>query len=443
MDLSNREIASLIWMAVLVIAALAWRPTRGGIATMLRAFFQRILLIVFGSGALYVLVCVMLLAALHVWTWDNLKTTIVWGLGFAFVSMFSLNRIDEDRTYFRRTIREALSFTGVMLFIVEFYAFSLVVELIMLPVVTFMTLMKVVAEGKAEHAQVHRLFDNLLAAIGLSFFAWSSYRTVLQWSEFATTQTLREFALPIVLTLLFLPYLYVMSVYFVYNQVFTGLFIAIKDDGLRRFAKRRALLSFGLNTTLLKRWRRMVMLERPESKEAIARSFQEVKTLHAREKNPPAVDPAEGWSPYAAKEFLAEAGVVSEDYHRSLDAWHASSKMFKLDSGFGNALMYHVDGTERAATRLSLELTVNKIEQRAEADGAFTAMARLLLRKAIGDEAESWLPESLDDLETAFAGTRVSLKTESWTINKFHAYERDLTIEHPSHRPNPYPEFTD
>lgn len=435
MDLTNREIATLIWLGGFVFSVFAWRKTRSGALGVVRALFQRTLLAVFGLACIYVVACVWLLSALDVWTWANLKTTIVWAVTVGFVSMFDLNRIDEDRTYFRKTIRDTLSFTAVLIFIAQFYDFSLGAELVLLPFLTFAAMLQVVAQANPDHAIVDRFLGRMLVLIGMCFFAYSGFQTIKHWSEFATAQTVREFLIPILLTLLFLPFLYLLSVYMVYENVFGGLAWAIKDKDLLRFAKRKALLRFRFNLDLLKRWRRLLMLERPDSRDAIWRSIREVKAIYNREQNPPPVDPAEGWSPYAAMNFLVEAGIDPGDYHRIYGAWQSTSKFMKLNpKGLSNSIVYYVDGTEFAATELTLELMVQQIELAEEADANFYAIGRHLLDRARGDAAASLLVMPLQDFETEFQGSAVRLQTEQWAINSYKSYERKLTIQHPAHK---------
>jgi hypothetical protein len=438
MELNNREIATLFWLTLLVVGAFAWPATRSSAFGVIKAFFRRPLLIVFAAAALYVAACVALLQTFHLWEWANLKTTMVWAASFAFLSMFDLNRIDEDHTYFRKTLRDTLSVTAALLFIAQFYAFRLAIELLLLPAITFIALLHAIPEAKPEHAAVNSLLGNLLATTGLTFFAYSAYQTVRHWSEFATVHTAREFGVPILLSILFLPFLYVMSVYSVYERVFIGLTWAIENDRLRRYAKRKALLNFRLDLDLLKRWRRMMLHGRPEECEAIRQSFRKVRILRERERNPPPVPPEEGWSPYLAKEFLAEDGVVSEDYHLLYeDEWMASSKAFKFGKrGFGNSITYYVEGNEHAARKLTLEVTVTHIEKAGEADERFVSMCRTLLRKALGNEVAELLPPTLADFETFVGGARVKLEKEEWALPKLKVYERALTIEHAAHPPD-------
>jgi hypothetical protein len=436
MDFSNREIATLVWFAALVVLPFLIPKVRGAALAILKVFCQRIILTVFGLAVAYAVGCVALLAWSGIWTAGHLKTTLWWAATIAFVSMFDITRIDEDRTYFATTIRDAIGVTAALIFVIQFYSFSLPVELIFVPFIGFVGMLLAFA-NKPEFAIVDKFLKNVLAIIGLGLFGYATFKTIKHWSDFATVETLREFLIPVLLTFLFLPLLYALSVYSVYENVFLGLNWAVKDDRLRRFAQRRAILNFRFNLDLLKRWRPMMMQEHPEDCDAIRQSFREVKRLHQIEINPPSVDPSAGWSPYAAKEFLADHGIKSRDYHHSYGEWRADSKILRIEGSgaLGNSIVYYVEGTERVATQLVLELMVNNVEAGEEADKRFTAICQTLLVRALGDGAAEFLPSLLADFERDFAQARVSLKTEAWTANKFQLYQRTFTIVHVAHVP--------
>lgn len=433
MDFTNREIATLIWFGAIIAAIFIAPKIRGSALAVLRALSQRIFVIVFSIAGLYVAACVALLAKSGIWTPNHLKTTLWWVATVGFVSMFHINRIDEDRTYFQKALRDILGFAPAFIFLIESYSFPLLVEIFFVPLMAFLGMMLAFAD-RPEHAPAKTFLTNLTALIGISLLGYALYQTARHWVEFATVETLREFLIPFQLSLMFLPFLYVMSVYTVYERVLASLRWSVKDDRLRRYAKWRAILHFRFNLDLLKRWHRLIGLERPEDREALRASIREVMLLYAREKNPPDVSPAEGWSPYAAMAFLAKEGIESGDYHRIYDRWQSSSKFLKLDQkALSNSIVYYVEGSELVADELTLELMVNHIELREDADARFLSICQLLMRKALGDDAAALLPPSLQNLSIEFKRSRVRLETEEWTINKFSSYQRTLTILHPRH----------
>jgi hypothetical protein len=275
--------------------------------------------------------------------------------------------------------------------------------------------------------------ESVLILIGLSYFGYSAYETVTHLRQVATFDTLREFGLPIALTLLFLPWLYVASVFMVYENVFVGLRFGIPDEKARRFAKRQAIFSFGFNLELLKRWRRQVLNEGAADRNALRRAVREVKAGRRREIDPPPVNFAKGWSPYSAQVFLRDEGFGTNDYHRSFESWWASSPMVEIgDDLFPDNIAYYIEGDEETVKQIRLKLNVNNPSGSLTAQLRFYELSQLLLAIAVSDEARDWLSpliERHDSLDEIADGKRVRLQRDEF-IGSRGGYSRMLSIDH-------------
>src|SRR4051812_26721039 len=109
MQLTNRETAILLWLTALVILGLRKPSVRAPAIAIVRTLCQRAVLTVLGLAGIYIAACIKLLAWANVWTINNLKTTILWSLGFAFISIVNISKIEEDPAYFKTVLRETLS----------------------------------------------------------------------------------------------------------------------------------------------------------------------------------------------------------------------------------------------------------------------------------------------------------------------------------------------
>ena len=174
MDFNNRELATLIWTGILAGAVFVNAPVRSACRAMLKAMAHRAILSIFAVAAIYVAACVAFLAWWGIWTPDNIKSTVGWTLAFVPATLFNASRIDEDRTYFGRTIRDTLSLTGLLVFIGGLQSFSLPVELVIVPLVTFAVLMHQVSERDAAHASAGRCLGMLLVIAGLAVLTFVS-----------------------------------------------------------------------------------------------------------------------------------------------------------------------------------------------------------------------------------------------------------------------------
>lgn len=292
--------------------------------------------------------------------------------------------------------------------------------------------MLAIAERKKELALLKVWIEGVLAIFGLGIMLYAAYRLIVEFSDFARMETLTDFLLPPVLSILLLPFLYVMSLFMTYQDVFVGLRFSIKDIKLRRYAQWQAVFSFHVRTGLLKRWRRNIAIEQAIDKATIKKSIREVKILHARELNPGDVPKDQGWSPYKAQKFLVSEGLPTGDYHRVSGEWYASSNLLEIgDRILADNIAYYIDGTEEVATHLKVVLNCYEAKAAPEAKEKFHAVCRALFLAAFGEEMPNSLFERVcEETETIyeFADKEIALTKELWRNRANGGYTLEFII---------------
>jgi hypothetical protein len=185
MDLNNREIAVLFWRALFMTTIFPQKDVRRGFWSMVQAFCQPLILLALALAAAWITACVVGLKHIGLWDWSNLKTTLVWAVTFAFVTMFDLNRISEDRIYFNKMIRDVIGATTLVTFVAELYSFSLALELALVPFLTFVAMLQAMMKTKPRYISVGKMAQFILVAAGLSYFGYGLYRIATNFSAFA------------------------------------------------------------------------------------------------------------------------------------------------------------------------------------------------------------------------------------------------------------------
>lgn len=430
MGLNNREISVLLWAITLISVFGLKSNIRESVLTLVRAFFHRTIILSLSGASIWIGACIWTLAWCGLWQWDNLKTTLIWTVTFAFVAMFDVNRISEDDTYFRRTVRDTIKATAIVTFIAELYSFSFFVELLLVPFLSIVVATQVIA-SKAQSAQyemAEKLCTLVLTVVGIIYVSYGIYRAAADFDSFATWSNFREFIIPTLLSLLFLPFIFAFSVYVTYESNFLKL--SSLDSSLHRYAKYQAIIGFRFNLSLLRRWAREIRLSQPSSHEDIKKSIAEIKKRMAHEQYPPTVPEDMGWSPYAAKDFLIPADLSTSDYHPSIDGrWFANSKMVELGSEciMPDNLTYYIEGDEHAAKRLKITLNVNNYTDPIASEKRFKDACAILLMAAV-DDLPSTLCEQIKKggtLDQVVSGRHICLR-----MDKFNGgYSRTLTID--------------
>lgn len=438
MELNTRELALLAWIAICVAGILLSKNIRPSALGVVRALFQTKIIDVLGLAALYTAACVWLLAELHFWEWRNLKTVIVWYLGTAFVAMADTKKLEQGPVTLFSIAKGALAMAALVQFISNVSTLPFWAEFLLVPFFALLGGLLAVAEHKAEHRIVIAPLNAILTVIGLYILGYSIYQVVIGWHKIDGAFQVREFAVPILLTLMFLPFLYGLMVYMGLERAAVRLLFTTEDRPLRRYIWLRGILAFGANVETFERFIHALQMSDGVDRKAVGRAVDTLRRARRREKSPPLVDWSEGWSPYAAREFLAEHGLRTNPYHPTVSDWWAESPYLKLDSElWPDRLIYRICGTETAATELVLRLNVDTPAPSGEGEARFWQMAIALVLEALGGETTERFAAALptdEPLLMQAGDLTIGLEKDNWEAGTRGGYSRRLTIRHPAHK---------
>ena len=259
---------------------------------------------------LYIVLIIFLLSKIGLWDTSQLKTTILWALTTAGVSFSRVTSASDDQEFFRNSLKDIFKITLAIEFVVAFYPFSLIAELLFLPFMAFVGFMVAFARGKDEHQAVERFFNGVLVCAGLLIMGYSGYRLIYDPQDFFTLSTLKDFYLPPLLSFLFLPYVFFLVMYIAYEKAFFLVDIHVKNKSLRNVTKRHALIGFVSDRELLRRWSQTLVTNPIKEKTDVAPSIERTFELKRREENPPNVSFKDGWSPDLSPVFPPVRGRV-------------------------------------------------------------------------------------------------------------------------------------
>lgn len=267
--LDNREISIIVWFAVLAVYCVSKPKIRKAAAGVVRAALAPKLVIPIAMISGYVATMVVVLHHFELWKIAYLKGTVIWFFTAGLVMIGEVASSQQDDRYFRRAVLDGFKISVVLEFVVNLYPLPLIGELLLLPFAALLACMVVIAESKGEFKSVHTLLNALFILLGLSLLAYAVHQIYVDASFFLATSTLAEFLLPVALTTLFLPCLWILATYVSYENSFVRLQFFIPDSSLRHFAKTQLLLRLNLNYPAVNRWSRILIAERPDTREAV------------------------------------------------------------------------------------------------------------------------------------------------------------------------------
>ena len=142
----------------------------------------------------------------------------------------------------QKVLKDNLKLTMMLEFLMSTFTFSIWIELVIIPIITFTTLMNVIAATKDEYENVHKFLDFILAVAGF----WILYETIKigidEYKELSIKNTLVSFLIPIVYLILIIPLEYVLELYAKYETLFIRM--TFKEENDKKIRNSRRLIIF-------------------------------------------------------------------------------------------------------------------------------------------------------------------------------------------------------
>lgn len=108
--------------------------------------------------------------------WENIyiKDIIIWFLFSGLIYCMNAVSSEADERYIQKVLKDNLKLTMILEFFMSTFTFNIWIELAIIPIITIITVMNVIAERKEEYKNGHKLLDFVLAIAGF----WILYETI-------------------------------------------------------------------------------------------------------------------------------------------------------------------------------------------------------------------------------------------------------------------------
>ncbi len=245
---NNRELATAFWLLVLAVWVLCKAELRSSIGDLFRAFWKVKIVVPICLMLLYVTGSVELLAIIGIWKVHLLKDTIVWFFVGATAMMMRFVTAKDTDNVFKKILTDSIKIVILLEFLVNTHTFSLLAELILLPVFTFIVMLDAVASTNKEHAIVAKIAKGIQMIVGFMILGIAFTRAYADFQNLKDLDTFRSIALVPLLSILMFPFIYIMLVISKYELVFLRLKLGReKTPELKRYARRKIIKHSGLS----------------------------------------------------------------------------------------------------------------------------------------------------------------------------------------------------
>lgn len=200
----------------------------------------------------YTFVIVYILSQVGLWDFSLLKDTAFWFFSVALITFFKINKAD-DLNFFKDIMLDNLKLIVLVEFLINFYTFSLGMELALIPIIVFISLLYGYSSTNQEYELVTKFLKKLLSIIGVIFFVYVCYKTAVEFGKTFTTQNLKSLLHPIIMTALFIPFTYTLALVMKYEVLFVRIQFLGDDEIMRKKIKREIIRQVNFNINKLNR----------------------------------------------------------------------------------------------------------------------------------------------------------------------------------------------
>lgn len=269
-NLSAREISILIWSTLIILPILY--IGRKEFKNILSLFFGWKILTPFLLLVVYYIGIVYFLKLLNFWDKNLLKDTVVWFLFSGISIFFNVNKITSIN-YFKKALCGSLKVLVLFEFIMNFYTFSLLAELIIVPIITFITILyeytKHSLKKNTEYKQVNTFLGSLLSIFGIVILLNLLFQIFTNYEGLFTESNLKLLILPILLLLLSFPFYYFLALIMTYETFFVRIDCMFRDDKVKKELKKQIIIDAKINLNRL-----TLIDEKLDKKEIYAKNIQ-------------------------------------------------------------------------------------------------------------------------------------------------------------------------
>jgi hypothetical protein len=272
---NNRDWSLLIWTVIFFSFILY--IGRENLSSLLSAIFNKHIFPVLVAMIGYIFLCLYAFERTALWNNSMIKDSIVWTCAVAMPMFFKANTAAKGEYHWKEAVVDNLKLAGLVEFIVNTYVFDLWIELLLVPFLTFVSILSAFSAVDQKHKAVHKLFNLVLSIAGMIMLYHAVKFIIIDFKGFASFQNLKSFVFPVVMTVAYLPFIYLVSLYIAYEEFFVRVRIAYRHNKLMaKFARWEVIKKGRLSLSVIIRIAKNLRIYDISSKRELRRSLQAI-----------------------------------------------------------------------------------------------------------------------------------------------------------------------
>lgn len=266
---STREIAIALWWGFALTWLLTHSIVRGSLSRVIRSLLAPVFLKLGAVVLVATAASVWILYAGGFWNIGLLKETVYWFLFSALVIAGRSLSKTTDGSFLQAYVEDHIQIIVVLEALIAAHTFSLPVELVLVPLVTVLAMMQAIAQSRDELRPAEATVTVLLAGLAVGVLSSTAWNVVQNPGGLMDGSLASRALLPVILSAMFMPTAFLLSLYSGYENLFIPLRIGPeKPLELQRRARWALVRRLGVRRHLVwqaaRNWRGPLMRLRSE-----------------------------------------------------------------------------------------------------------------------------------------------------------------------------------
>lgn len=233
---STREIAVAIWIFIAIFFLGSKKEIRKAFFNVVKVALNKHLVFPFILLLLYTTGISIIFYFLGIEITNFIKDIVLWflfaGVPFAYSS---IDNKDIGLQYFKKYVIDNIKIITVVQFIISTFTFPLWIELILVPLIIFITLLEAVASKDDKNKQVQKFLSNILSFLGFIILFSALSNAITTYKNLGTINLLITFFIPFVLSIFYVPITYLFIIYAKYEVLFCRIEFAINEKNKKKY----------------------------------------------------------------------------------------------------------------------------------------------------------------------------------------------------------------
>lgn len=240
---TTREIATIIWIIIFLIYVMSHKEVRKSFKSVIKTLLCKKLLMFWLFIIFYTGILTYFVSLLSIWKWEYLKDVILWLITCGFITCGNALSKEADEFYIKSILKDNLKIFLIIEFFFSTFTFSLIIELIIIPIITIISLLDVYTKNNEADKQVNKFLSILLSIIGFILLYKTVRVAIKTYEKLHYIDLIVSFIIPIVYLILFIPLIYLFELISKYEELFVRLSFRENKDKKNKIKHRLLIIN--------------------------------------------------------------------------------------------------------------------------------------------------------------------------------------------------------